>query len=231
MLRIARVLHRRGYACRAICLPGHGAELEEMARTRRCDWKQAVARTALEMADKWRRICVVGSSLGSLLALHLAAERGSLTKAMALCSAPFFYDGWRVTRWRRMLVRVLVYSPFKKYLFIPVGWPYGVKDSSMHHQLYIHRTIPAATMAEAARLMAEVKNRLKRITTPALILHSREDEISSPRSAHFLEQQLGSHRKKKLILDDCYHLITVDRQADQVAASIADFFDEELALG
>src|SRR5437870_13726001 len=55
-------------------------------------------------------------------------------------------------------------------------------------------------------------------------LHSREDDAHSLRSVDLLERQLGSTVKEKLILDNSYHVITVDYQKERVAAEVIRFF-------
>lgn len=230
MLVIARLLNARGYACKGVCLPGHHTKVSDLARVTRHEWVNAVERAAEEMAGRWGQIFVVGSSLGSLLTLNLAAEQGRLVRAIAVCSAPFFYDGWMISWWERMFARLITYTPLKYAISIPLGEPYSLKDPAQRHEHYSYRSIPGRSMSEAAWLMRDVKNKLGHIGAPAIILHSEEDEITSIKSANFLEQQIGSTRKKKVILNDCYHLITVDRERQEVASSIAGFFDAELSL-
>jgi carboxylesterase len=66
------------------------------------------------------------------------------------------------------------------------------------------------------------------IRQPSLILHPREDDRASLRNALHLLNKLAS-RVEVLVLDDSYHVITLDRQRQVVidrtqrfAASICD---------
>jgi len=61
------------------------------------------------------------------------------------------------------------------------------------------------------------------IHQPTLILHARDDDMSHPRNAHRLRDRLGGPVALHL-LDDCYHMIHVDRQRDLVGDMTADFF-------
>jgi carboxylesterase len=65
---------------------------------------------------------------------------------------------------------------------------------------------------------------MPRITAPALIIHAEEDEIASPRSAHFVAQHIGSAVVESIMLHDSYHMITVDNERDQVAHDTIRFF-------
>ena len=45
------------------------------------------------------------------------------------------------------------------------------------------------------------------------IVQAREDDLSSPRNTEYLQRNLGG-LVDTLILDDSYHIVTVDRQRD-----------------
>ena len=63
---------------------------------------------------------------------------------------------------------------------------------------------------------------MPQITTQALVLHSREDDITSRWNADYVERKLGGP-VVKVLLDDCYHMITVDLQYRRVVELSADF--------
>ena len=51
------------------------------------------------------------------------------------------------------------------------------------------------------------------ITTPAMIVQAREDDLSSLKNPEYLQRHLGG-LVDTLILNDSYHIVTVDRQRD-----------------
>jgi carboxylesterase len=67
-----------------------------------------------------------------------------------------------------------------------------------------------------------VKKRMPSITTPTLVLHSLEDDITSRWNADYVERKLGGP-VVKVMLDDCYHMITVDLQYHRVIELSVDF--------
>ena len=67
-----------------------------------------------------------------------------------------------------------------------------------------------------------MKADLASITQPALILHPREDDRASLRNAHYLEWNLGG-RVETVVLEDSYHVITLDRQRDVVLEKTISF--------
>jgi carboxylesterase len=73
------------------------------------------------------------------------------------------------------------------------------------------------------RLSAHLDRVADRIRAPTLILHARDDDMSHPRNALRLQARLPGPVELHL-LDDCYHMIHVDRQRDLVGDLTADFF-------
>ena len=67
-----------------------------------------------------------------------------------------------------------------------------------------------------------VKRDLPEIKAPALIVHAREDDISALSNAIYLQRRLGG-LVECVVLDDSYHLVTVDRQRDVVIDRSGDF--------
>jgi alpha-beta hydrolase superfamily lysophospholipase len=55
------------------------------------------------------------------------------------------------------------------------------------------------------------------------VLQAREDDVTSPRNAEYLARHLGGETRVEY-LEDCYHMITIDQQRDDVIRLSADFF-------
>ncbi len=87
------------------------------------------------------------------------------------------------------------------------------------------------TLADLDRLYTTVKDNLYRVTAPTLIMQAREDDFTSPKNAAFVYQQISSSDKRLVLLDDCYHVVTVDRQRDVVARELKDFIFSHLSRG
>jgi pimeloyl-ACP methyl ester carboxylesterase len=86
-------------------------------------------------------------------------------------------------------------------------------------------TLSGVSVRELHRLVAVVKKRMPQITTQALVVHSREDDITSRWNADYVERKLGGP-VVKILLDDCYHMITVDLQYRLVVELSVDFIQQ-----
>jgi carboxylesterase len=74
-------------------------------------------------------------------------------------------------------------------------------------------TTPGDSVCELYKLVRVVKQELKTITAAALIVQARDDDLSSLRNAEYLQRHMGGI-VGTLVLDDSYHIVTVDRQRD-----------------
>jgi carboxylesterase len=59
------------------------------------------------------------------------------------------------------------------------------------------------------------------ITCPVLVIHARDDELTSLKSAEFIGRTVRNARV--VVLENSYHMICVDNDREQVAASVLDF--------
>lgn len=84
------------------------------------------------------------------------------------------------------------------------------------------------TMADLDRLYEKVKAILPLVTAPALIIQSLEDDYTSPRNSELVYETIRSSEKKLVLIDDCYHVITIDKKRDQVAKEVSKFIVERI---
>ena len=61
-----------GWRCKGILLPGHGTQVEDMAKTNGEDWLQAAQREYEALARECEYVFLVGLSLGAVLCCHVA---------------------------------------------------------------------------------------------------------------------------------------------------------------
>lgn len=232
---VGKRLASAGYTVYGMQLQGHcGSEADVLATGWR-DWYRSVEEAYHRLAQNCDRVYVGGLSMGALLALHLAANRPrNALSGIALYSTTLCYDGWNINRLQFLLPLILRLPFGHRYSF----WeqpPYGIKDERLR-QVVVSRmlngdsaggglpVVRGQSLSELRRLIRRVKRELHAITTPTLVLHASEDDITSVRSnADLLERTLAGP-VRKVLLDDCYHMITVDRQRREVADHTIDFF-------
>lgn len=83
---------------------------------------------------------------------------------------------------------------------------------------------PLRTLKEIDCLIKRVKGNLGKVSAPTVILQASDDDMTGPRNAQFVYDTIASLHKQIVLLDDCYHVITVDRQRQAVVTHLAQFF-------
>jgi carboxylesterase len=80
-------------------------------------------------------------------------------------------------------------------------------------------------MLELRWLVRQVMRELKQVEQPALIVHPREDDRASLRNLNYLQSNLAG-LVYSLVLDDSYHIVTIDRQRQLVVTRTLEFISQ-----
>jgi carboxylesterase len=83
--------------------------------------------------------------------------------------------------------------------------------------------LPLRALREGERMMAEVRARLAELDCPLLVIHAREDEITSLKSVQKLFATLPQQDKELAVLENSYHMVTIDNDRHEVAALLEHF--------
>jgi len=231
---VALALARAGYTVYAMQLAGHCATPEELKRSTWRDWCDSVAAAHARLAERCDRVIAGGLSMGAVLALWLAQTRGEQIAGTLLLAPSFRLDGFAMP-WYGALLR-LVRPGFPGLDFdLAEREPHGLKDPRVR-ALVVRKmrngsvaevgvyTTPLKSFGEFNVLAARVRRRLAQVTQPALLVHPRQDDIASVDNALMLQRRLGG-AVTTVILEESYHLVTVDRQRHDVATAVVQFCD------
>jgi carboxylesterase len=239
MKPLVRKLTAEGFDVACPPLAGHCSTLADLKQTRWSDWYNSLEVALDDLRTRCDTVFVSGLSMGALLALKLAADHPEFISGVATLSATFFYDGWNVPRLRqRFLLPLVIYSPLRFFLSYHEPSPYGIKDDRIRTMIdavyrgqceglpetYGYSEFPGVTIRETFRLIAAAKRELAAIVAPLLIVHSTEDDMASLKNATFLADSVSSPLVEKFYVDDTYHVLTLDKRRDDVAARVAQFF-------
>jgi carboxylesterase len=214
-------LHRAGFTVRGLQLPGHGTSVDELDRTTWYDWAGAVDAEIDDLQRRCRRVAVVGQSLGGLLALHAAARRDDLA-AVASLAAPLWLGGLggRLARWTApggpLHGRVTV---------VPKLGGSDVRCRTAKAMNPSYRAVPMAALGSLCDFMRVVDDELPDVKTPLLVVHARRDHTAPVASAARIAARASARPLRTRILDDSFHLVTIDVERDVVAAEVSTFFE------
>jgi carboxylesterase len=244
MRYFAKSLNKAGFTVFCNTLPRHCSTLTELKKV---TWQEIVdscSRDFRELKKKYKEVFVGGLSMGALVSVHLAYQFPLEVAGIIALAPTLFYDGWAVPKVRTKLMEALWGVPFiRNSIDIKEEWPYGTKDEEMRdgiHRFYKDAKasqfskkvflfgspfFPMVCLYQHHLLTRIVKKELAKVKTPIIILHAREDDMTSLRNAQFLYDNIGSKDKSLVVLEDSYHMITIDKEKDKVAEEVVRFLN------
>ena len=215
-------------------LAGHCGTEDDLLATTWADWFASAQRALIELERECDTVVVGGLSIGAVLALRIAALHPDRVHGLALFAPTLWYDGWAMP-WYSFLLKFAFTVKWHDHRRLAEREPYGIKDDSIRSivagamlsgnsaEAGLTCT-PLGALREADQLVRDVKRRLSSIKVPALIIHPREDDISDLSNAIYLQRHLGGPAEC-VVLDDSYHIITVDRQRSVVIDRTIHFIE------
>jgi carboxylesterase len=219
---MAHRMHAAGYTVKAPLLPGHGTSVKELNRTTWHAWVGAVARELCDLKSKHDKVYVAGLSMGGLMTLTMAAIHGPMIEACAVLSAPMKFRPFVA----RYILPIVGRTPLSRLIGdLPSKPGFDVKEPpGPKHISYGRDSIPAAYSVLELMLIIRKPGFLSRIENPIIIMQSSQDVFIHPNSGRHIYRHVASSKKEFIVLHDCYHTITVDKQRDKVADSVIRFF-------
>jgi carboxylesterase len=235
MKYLARQLNRAGFTVKGPCLAGHGTTLADLRKARWQDWYGTVRNAFRELKQDHATVSVAGLCMGALLALMLSADLEEDVTAISLISTTLFYDGWGMP-WYKFLLPLMYNSPARYIYSFEEREPYGIKNEALRTRIVegmrdssiAHASVPGVSMNELYRLINVTKKEvIPKVTTPTLIVHSKEDDLASDKNALYVRQHIGTDDVRMVLLDDCYHMVPIDNQREVAAHEIIHFFRDQ----
>ncbi len=232
MRYVALALSRAGYTVSVPQLAGHCATEAELKFSHWQDWYGTINSELDELRKTCDTVIVGGLSAGAVLSLHLAANRPDDVQGVACMAPTIWLNGWGVP-WYARLFRLVRHKWFANLIQFTECEPFGIKDKRMREMVIesLHSgdssqagvySTPGGPMLEFRWLVDIVKKQLSLIQQPTLILHPREDDRADLSNAFYLQRNLAGP-VDMTVLDDCYHIVTIDRQRDVVAERTVSF--------
>jgi carboxylesterase len=231
---VAMGLGRAGYTVHCPQLAGHGGSREDIVKTGWQDWYRS-AETALEDLRKDCDTVIVGGlCLGSILGLHLAANHPDKVQGVALFSPTLWLNGWAMP-WYTRLFDLVHWRWLANLMLFPDLETLGIKCPRVRE--FVRTALasadgsavgttgtPAAMVLEHRWMVKAAIKNLGRVRQPTLIVHSREDDHADLDNAMYLQRALGGS-VQTIVLDDSYHMITLDKERHVVVDHTRDFVE------
>lgn len=234
---VANGLTRNGYTVLCPELAGHGGSEADLMATSWHDWYESARQGLDKLAETCETVIVGGLSTGAVLSLLLAARHPEKVSAVALYSPTLWLSGRQIP-WYLRILRLIDSKRFANLFRFPVPIHVGIKDKRIRDFIANamsasggrigQSSTPGGPVLERRRLSKAVMKDVGSITQPVLILHAREDDYAGLDNAAYLQRELAGP-VDLVVLEDSYHMVTVDRQRHIVLDRTADFISRTVA--
>ena len=227
---MAMGLARAGYTVHTPQLAGHGAE----NGGRWQDWYMSAREALIEIRKECDTVIVGGLCMGAILGLHLAARNPGKVQGVSLFSPTLWINGWAMP-WTMRLFKLVRSRWFANLFSFPDCDSLGIKCPRVRSFVktaldtdgdYGRAGVNGTMVLEHRRMVDAAMNLLHRVKQPTLIVHSREDDYADLNNAVYLKTEL-SGRVDMVVLEDSYHMVTLDKQR-QVVVDKARMFVESI---
>jgi carboxylesterase len=184
-------------------LPGHGtSDWNDLTKGTLESWTAAVD-GALADLDSCDTVDVVALSMGSSLAIDLAARRPDRVRGVVLIN-PYVRDP-----------RLAMAGFLRVFVRSVKGVGNDVKKPGQDE--ISNERIPVRTLAQVHRLHKRAARQLSHMKQPLLVLRSDEDHTVDASNAKLIMDRAGSAQKELVRLTNSYHVATLDYDADVIA--------------
>lgn len=227
----AKYLSKNGYDVCCPVLPGHCCGIENVKKYTWTDWLDYALDQYDLLKTLYSEVYVGGLCLGAVLACAVAEERDGVSGICAL-STTLLFDGWEVP-WYKFLIPLGLSTIFKFFYVFPEFSSYGIKNSRTSRIISekakdnstLLNCVPMVSFNELMKVAKYTMENVRDIEAPIILLHSEEDNLTSIKSAEFIYKNARSEVKELVRLKNCYHVITLDNEKEQVAHKAVDFFN------
>lgn len=232
MKKYAQHLHANGFDVFAYCLPGHGEDTCNIRCVSYDDWIEFAQEKFLFLKKKYKKVFLGGLCLGAVLALVLAQKHKLEVAGVISLSTTLFLDGWTMP-WYNFMMPLGLNTLIRYYYTFPEREPYGIKNIKKRRSIQKimgKNTIamdnyPLSCVYELLKLSKLARKNMKEVISPILIIHSKEDDLTSVKSAKFVYNNINSAKKELFILNDSYHLMLYDNDKDFVFDKSVEFLN------
>ncbi|RAS73537.1 alpha/beta hydrolase [Priestia endophytica] len=210
--KLGRFLQAKGYTSYAPLYKGHGKPPEELLNTSPKDWwEDVLAGYQTLRSEGYHEIAVVGLSIGALFSLSLSTKLH--VKGVVSMCAPLDIISQDV-----LLQSVVDYA--KKYKKLE-----GKRDDCIRLEMDTFKTQAEDTIESVLSFINYTKEELSYVNAPTLIVQGRLDQQINANSANLLYDSISSVHKDLKWYEHSGHVITLDRQKEELHEDVYQFLE------
>jgi carboxylesterase len=207
-------LVKAGYSVRLPLLPGHGGTWQETNKSNWQQWYGAIEQAFDELAERCEIVFAAGLSMGGALVTRLAEQKGDQIAGLVLVNPSF--GSRRTSEKLAPYVSWLVRS--RPSIGGDIKKP-GVEEPA-------NDRTPVVAGGSLVKFWKVVTADFDRITAPVRMYRSIEDHVVDDLSSQLLKKGAASTDVEEILLENSYHVATLDYDADRIFSGSVEFFQQ-----
>jgi carboxylesterase len=217
----ANVLQERtGMTVWLPALKGFGTTPEDLYEVTFDDWLANSIEGVEKLQHTCDQICIVGHSMGGLLALITASKREGID-AIVTWAAPFGVQSRMLS-----ILPVITRIPLLKRI-VPETYPTPTPDWLREQGWIGYDFVPTSLGYIALEAMKRLKESLKDVTCPVLLVQGSVDQAVSHNSARKIHDKITSKKKEFWIIEGAAHPIMNElKYKDELFSRTISFLEE-----
>lgn len=241
---LGRRLNKAGFTVMCNTLPGHCGSLGELKKVTWGEIADFCIRDLARLKEKCAQVFVGGLSMGALMAVHLAYKSPQDVRGIIALAPTLFYDGWALSKGKVLLNLAFRVPLLRNNINIRESTPYGLKDEYLRRHferfykdaksnepddkvvMFGSPFFPLACLYQHQLFVKVVKKEIPSVKTPILLLHAKEDDMASHKNSLYVLNNIASEDKALILLEDSYHMITIDQEKEKVAQESIKFINK-----
>ena len=210
MRELAERLAAAGFTVDLPRLPGHGTHIDDMFATGWDDWSAHAEERYQALAARCEQVVVVGLSMGGALTAWLGSEHPEIAGLVCINAVVTVPPGMR-----EAVAEVLGTGADRL-----AGIGSDIAQPGVEETAYADTPLaPLLTLFDAAERLGP---QMSRITSPMLIVTSREDHVVPPDNSDALAAAVAGP-VERLWCERSYHVVTQDFDRELVFDATVDF--------
>lgn len=197
--------HRKKIEMHTFILPGH--ETKRMGKVKYQDWLDASEKELQKLLKNHSQITIVGHSMGTIIALYLAAHYPQVEKLVLI--SPAYYFGNLEQNKKDM------YRLFRRKIDPNIGTGF----EGFFQKLW---TVPFSRFLEYRKLVKNTEDSISEIQCPTLLLHGTEDNVVPIRSSLYVYNALTCE-KHLTFIEDTRHQVFKSQKAKAISTYIYEY--------
>ncbi|WP_053362869.1 alpha/beta fold hydrolase [Bacillus sp. FJAT-27251] len=210
---LGETLANYGYTVSAPRLNGHGTSYLDIEKCTEEDWFASLENAYVDLTRRCKTIFVMGQSMGGALTLWLASKYREI-------------DGI-------ILINTALSLPSYDYLrnaasprYLGEGEP-DIKAESVFEITY--DKVPLKAIHQLQNIMDKTPAVLPKVDCPVLAIKSAVDNVVPPKNTDYIMGNIKSTEKKMIVLQNSYHVASMDNDKEQIAKESHMFMQQRIA--